>query len=267
MQKDFETQHHFTPEKEKPVFHGVLSFPHGEDPGDEKMVEIARRYLEEIGMSNTQYAFVKHTDKEHIHLHVLANRVDNDGVIIGKGLIIERGIKAARKLTEEYGLRPETGKNLDETRLEALHEPDAKRYRLYQMIREQLPGCQSLEDLEKRLLEHGVTTRYRLDDASGERVGISWRSEDLSFKGSRVDESCSLKNLVITIAQQVELQLQQRLAIERQQALEKEIRLNQENELKKGMEEEARVQRQKELHEELEERLSIRYSRGRGLRM
>src|ERR1700733_1396324 len=58
MQKDFELQHQFKPEKKKPVFHSVLSYPHGEDPGTDKMVEIGRKYLQEIGMTNTQYAMI-----------------------------------------------------------------------------------------------------------------------------------------------------------------------------------------------------------------
>src|SRR6202000_945609 len=144
----------------------------GEDPGDEKMVEIARKYLKEIRMSPTQYIMVKHTDRAHLHLHIVANRVSNTGKIVGEGLVIERGIKAARKLTQEYQLRPEMGKRLEMTKFAALHEPDAKRYRLYQAIKEALPVCERLEDLEKKLLEMGISTRYKMDRATGERQGI-----------------------------------------------------------------------------------------------
>src|SRR5579871_465740 len=87
MAADFEWQHGLMPEKEKPVYHCALSFPVGEQVGDERLVELGRRYLEKIGMGNTQYALVKHTDTEHLHIHVLANRVNNDGEPTGKGLI------------------------------------------------------------------------------------------------------------------------------------------------------------------------------------
>jgi hypothetical protein len=66
--EDFDRQMGFMPEKEKPVFHGVLSFPPGEDPGDEKMIRIARQYLQEIKMTPTQFVVVKHTDKDHLYL-------------------------------------------------------------------------------------------------------------------------------------------------------------------------------------------------------
>lgn len=204
MAVDFERQHSFTPEKEKPVFHGMLSFPAGENPGDARMVEIARQYLQEIGMTRTQFAIVKHTDKEHLHMHIVANRVDYEGQIIGKGLIVERGIKAAQKLTREYKLIPHHTKRLEQTHQEALHEPDAYRYRLYQSIKELLPACKNLVDLEKGLLEQGISMRYRQDRQSGARQGISFRIEQYCFQGSKVDPAYSLKNLERT------LELQQR---------------------------------------------------------
>jgi hypothetical protein len=218
MAEDFEIQHQLMPQKEKPVFHAVLSFPPGDSPGDGKMVEIARRYLEEIGMRDTQYALVKHMNKAHLHLHIVANRVNNEGKIIGQGLIIERGIKAAQKLTREYNLIPEQGKHLGQTNLEALHEPDAKRYRLYQVIKEHLPGCRSIEDLEKRLLEQGITTRYKMDPKSGQRCGISFRIERMSIKGSQVDKEFSFGNLQKTL----ELQLKQSLQLEQEERVRQE---------------------------------------------
>ena len=43
------------------------------------MVEIARKYLKEIGMMDTQYAVVKHLDTDKRHLHLIANRIDFNG--------------------------------------------------------------------------------------------------------------------------------------------------------------------------------------------
>ena len=222
MAEDFETQQRWANQvKENPVYHTVLSYPHGEDPGDEKLVEISNRFLQKIGVADTQHIIVKHTDKEHLHVHILANRVSNTGAIVGEGLVIERGIKAARELTEEYHLRPEQGKNLRETNWQALHEPDAKRYRLYEAIKEVLPDCQRMEDLEMRLLERGISTRFRIDRGSGERQGISFRIENYCFKGSEVDRGYSLKGLEQTLALQLKQAQEQKLALEQAQALER----------------------------------------------
>jgi hypothetical protein len=221
MVQDFETQQTWANQlKEKPVFHAVLSFPHGENPGDEKLGEIGVQFLEKIDMADTQHIIVKHTDKEHLHLHILANRVSNNGAIVGEGLVIERGIKAARELTEEYHLQPDRGKDLRQTNFQALHEPDAKRYRLYEAIKELLPGCERMEELEMRLLERGISTRYRIDRQSGARQGISFRIENYCFKGSEVDRAFSLKGLEGTLALQQKQALEQRQVMEQRRALE-----------------------------------------------
>lgn len=202
MVEDFEWQHQLMPGKEKPVFHAVLSHPPGERPEDALLARIPPDFLQQIGVVNTQYAAVLHTDKEHLHMHIIANRVNNDGEPTGKGLIIERSIKAAKELTLKYGLQVEQGKQLGRTHLEALHEPDAKRYRIYAAIREQLPECRSLEDLEERLQLQGITVRYRHDPATEQVQGISFRLDNRSFKGSRVDAEFSLKGLEKTLVMQ-----------------------------------------------------------------
>jgi hypothetical protein len=207
MAMDFEAQHRRMETKEKPVFHAVLSFRPGEVIGDKMLVELGEKYIERMGLADTQYAFVKHTDRSHLHVHVLANRVDNHGKPTAKGLIVERSIKVAGELTKEYGLQANEGKRLAITNMEAMHEPDVKRYRIYEAIREVLPRCRGIDELEKALLERGVETRWRVDERTGERQGVSFRLENRSFKGSRVDKEYSLGRLERRLAQQQELEL------------------------------------------------------------
>jgi len=281
MAADFEWQHGLMPEKEKPVFHSVLSFPPGERPTDERLVELGRRYLEEIEMLNTQYALVKHTDKEHLHVHVLANRVNNDGEPIGKGLIVERSIKAAKALTEEYGLEQNESKRLERTHLDALHEPDVKRYRIYQAIGEELPQCEGLDDLEKGLLKRGITVRYHRDQETGERQGISFRLENRSFKGSRVDEEYGLKKLERTLGLQQELRQKpelfegkefgERLRLMRNEELRREEELRVEGVRQEGLRQKELLQQevlQKELlrQQELRQTEELHVRQHRGLR-
>src|SRR5258708_39253821 len=78
MAEDFIAQSEHRPSKQKACFHAALSFYPGEKPSDETMIQIAREYLEELGIVNTQYAIVKHTDRAHLHLHILPNMEATD---------------------------------------------------------------------------------------------------------------------------------------------------------------------------------------------
>jgi hypothetical protein len=200
MAEDFIAQSELRPSKQKACFHAALSFYPGEKPSDETMIQIAREYLEELGIVNTQYAIVKHTDRAHLHLHILANMVDNDGKAIKDGWIGLRGKKVAQQLTRKYKLIPANGKNLDLTHLEAMSQSEVNRYKIYQAIVDSLPHCRTLQDLELRLMAQGIHTQYKYKGQTQELQGISFRIGKDRFKGSQIDRKFSLGNLQKALA-------------------------------------------------------------------
>ena len=49
---------------------------------DDYMLKIAEEYMGKMGITNTPYIIVRHTDKSHPHCHIMFSRVDYDGKII-----------------------------------------------------------------------------------------------------------------------------------------------------------------------------------------
>jgi len=210
MAEDFLNQQQLRPSKEKACFHSILSFYPGEKPSDEQLREIARKYLDRLGIVNTQIAVSKHTDKAHLHLHIVANMVNNEGKAISDSWIGLRGKKIAQKLTQEYKLIPALEKNLKLTHLQALSQSEADKYKIFQAIAENLPYCRTMEELEKRLLKLGIHMQYKLKGQTQERQGVSFKIGNVCFKGSQVDRKFSLAGLEKTItAQQKQVQDQQ----------------------------------------------------------
>lgn len=60
MAKDFELQQAMRPSLSKAVFHGIISFYPGEKIEDKMMVQIAKEYLQEIKIRDTQFVITKH---------------------------------------------------------------------------------------------------------------------------------------------------------------------------------------------------------------
>lgn len=195
MIQDFELQHSLRPSKKQACFHSILSFYPGENPSDKTMVEIAKKYLESIGITNTQYAITKHTDKAHLHMHIIANMVNNDGKSIKDNWIGYRGKKAAQQLTQEYRLVPALEKKLERTHLEALSQSEANKYKVCQAITESLPRCRNMEELESRLLKLEIGMQYKYKGSTDEKQGISFKIDEDCFKGSKVDRKFSLAGL------------------------------------------------------------------------
>jgi hypothetical protein len=202
MAADFENQHLLRPDKVAACFHGILSFYPGEKPTDKMMTEIAGKYLEQLGIVNTQYAISKHTDKAHLHLHIVANMVNYDGRSIRDSFIGLRGKKIAQRLTQEYKLIPALEKNLKLTHLENLSDTEASKYKVYMAISEALPVCRNMQELESRLLKQGIETQYKYKGHTNEKQGISFKIGDFCFKGSKVDRKFSFAGLQKTLSQQ-----------------------------------------------------------------
>ena len=59
----------------KAVFHASLSAAPGEQLSDEQWREIGQEYLAGMGFTDNQYVISRHTDTEHEHIHILANRI------------------------------------------------------------------------------------------------------------------------------------------------------------------------------------------------
>lgn len=200
MATDFQMQQQLRPSKKVSCFHGILSFHPDEKLSDPMLIEIAQKYLEQLKVVNTQYVIVKHTDKAHLHLHIVANMVNNYGKSINDSFIGLRGKKIAQKLTEEYKLVPAIRKDLELTHLENLSETEANRYKIYMAIAQNLPHCSTMDDLESRLQKLGIDMQYKFMGKTQEKQGVSFRIGKYCFKGSQVDRKYSLAGLEKVLA-------------------------------------------------------------------
>lgn len=202
MSEDFKRQHSLRPALSKAVFHGILSFYPGEKITDEKMVKIGREYLQKMNISDTQFCITKHIDKDHSHLHIIANLVNNNGQTIKDNWIGLKGKKVAQELTLKFGLKEAISKDLSLTHLERLNEKEANRYVIYQAILNALPHSKSLGHLEEKLAKKNIGTLYKYKGQTKELQGISFKIGDFKYKGSEIDRKFSVKNLEKAIYRQ-----------------------------------------------------------------
>ncbi len=178
-----------------PVYHISLNFARedGARLTDELMAEIAREYMQCMRIVNTQYIVCRHTDTAHPHLHIVANRVDNDGRTISDSNDNRRSVDICRQLTQEYGLRIANGK--DKVRRERLRGKDRVRYRIYDAVKAALSTCRSWSELGKSLSRRGIYIRFRYDTARGRIIGISFTADGCTFSGSKIDRAMSYYTL------------------------------------------------------------------------
>lgn len=195
MVEDFKDQTLLNSRLKNTVGHISLSFSPKDAPRmtDALMTQIAKEYMQRMGIVDTQYLLVRHLDQPHPHCHLVYNRVGNNGQTISDKNIKIRNARVCRELTEKYGLHLAADKN--DVRREQLHEPDKTRYEIHDAIRGALPRSRNWDELGKHLKERGISMRYKYCGNTGRTQGVLFSKNGFEFSGSKIDRQFSFVKL------------------------------------------------------------------------
>ena len=209
---DFNLQASMRPNVQKAVCHTILSFSanDAERLTDAMMVKIANEYLEKMGYADTQSLIVRHSDRQHPHLHICINRIGNDGKTITDRNEKYRSTKICRELTERYGLTIGEGKQ--KVNRPRLRREDKLRYVIFDAIKAVLPQSKNWKGFVAGLEQQGITTRFKTKGNTDVVQGIIFAKEGCSFSGSKIDRSCSFARLNETLNQNSQQQRYEELA-------------------------------------------------------
>jgi hypothetical protein len=179
----------------KPVCHISLDFSAQDKDklSNALMVQIARDYMQRMGIVDTQYIIGRHYDKEHPHIHLVYNRVDNNGKTISDSNDRFRSEKICKELTEKYGLYFASGK--ENVKRHRLKEPDKTKYLINDALELLVPKCKNWEQLISELQKHGIKTEFKFKSNSDEIQGVRFEKGKYSFSGSKIDRQFSFSKI------------------------------------------------------------------------
>lgn len=191
----FQYQAQLNHKVEKPVGHIALGFSAQDKEvlSDELMVKIAQEYMEKMGITNTQYFIGRHFDKEHPHLHIAFNRVNNDGKTITDKNERYRSEKICKEITRKYDLYYASGK--ENVKYNRLKEPDKTKYEIYDTIKTAIPNSNSWQSLIDNLQKSEIQVQFKYKGKTDEIQGVTFIKNGLSFSGSKVDKTFSFSKL------------------------------------------------------------------------
>lgn len=199
MAADFEFQRQQNPGISKPVGHIALSFK----PEDKKkltdgmMATIAREYMELMGIKDTQFLLVRHTDNDNPHCHIVFNRIGYNGKTISDKNDFRRNEKVCKQLKDKYGLTYATGKN--HTRAERLRGKDKVKYEVYLAVKDALRHAVTWSQFRKELHRRGVELDFAMRAKGSRRIadiqGLNFTKDGVTFKASQIDRSFSYSRL------------------------------------------------------------------------
>ena len=193
--QSFIDQTELNPRVSKVVGHISLSFSVQDSPklNNEWMAQIAREYMEKMGIKDTQYIIGRHFDKEHPHIHIAFNRIDNNGKTISDRNDRFRSEKICKELTAKHGLYFADGK--EKVKEHHLKEPDKTKYEIYQALKAETTRCRDWKTLLSHLKMQDIDVRFKYKGNSQEVQGIIFEKNSYLFNGSKVDRSFSYSKI------------------------------------------------------------------------
>ena len=193
--RSFCMQTEMNPGLKKPVGHIALSYSVVDAPKltDEKMVQLAQEYMREMKITDTQYIIVRHQDREHPHVHIVFNRIDNNGKTISDSNDMYRNEQVCKKLKEKHGLYFAKGK--EQVKQHRLKEPDKTKYEIYTAVKNEIGKLRNWQQLKEQLTEKGIGIQFKYKGQTDEIQGVSFSKGEYMFKGSEIDRSFSYSKL------------------------------------------------------------------------
>jgi Relaxase/Mobilisation nuclease domain len=199
---EFGISRQLRPEIKKPVYHASLSLPLGQSLDDLTWRSIIHDYLEGMGFSNCQFTAVRHVEKEHDHVHIVASRITLDGELVDDSWDYRRSEVLVRALEQKYQLTPTTpswekerrGQTTGEYRQLERTGEDSIRLKLQALIDRASLAAPSMPELLHTLKDQGVDARVTYTRTSKVK-GISYELDGIAFSGTHLGKAYTFPGL------------------------------------------------------------------------
>ncbi|RYC51043.1 relaxase/mobilization nuclease domain-containing protein [Flagellimonas olearia] len=203
MTQEFNLVRQLRPGLGNAVFHVSLNLPYSDQLDDKEFASLGCDYLMNMGLDNNQFIMYRHTDTEHEHIHIVANRVRYSGRITSDSNIKRRSREVINDLERKYGLtqipaktsakKPLTQKEIEKT-LRTGTVPT-------KLILQNKIGCaiskaKDTAGFIKLLKEHNISPKFNVSKTTGRVSGISFKYEGVIYKGSSLGKKYSWNSIV-----------------------------------------------------------------------
>lgn len=180
------------PQLRKTVMHVSLSAAVGEKLTDEQWTAIGQRYLRGMGFTDNQFVMTRHTDTEHEHIHILANRVTHGGEVVSDGQDYKRQETIMREIERDYCLQRVAPSIEAERKAPTKGEIEgairtgqpSTRQQLQQLADAAAKDCSDFTTYQERLEAAGVELVPVAQLQGAKLSGLSYRLDGVTMKGS-----------------------------------------------------------------------------------
>src|SRR5690606_22309256 len=182
------------------------NFAQGENVSNEKMLAVAREYMEQMGFDDNPYFIFRHHDSNHPHCHILALRTKFDGSTVSDSNNYKRSEKIVRQLERKYGLQQAVASDLsilrapDKDELEMVRRTAraSRKMVLQEKVNTALLKSSTLKTFITHLEQAGVQVHFN-QPSTGRVSGITYFMDDFRAKGQALGNRYKWANIIKTL--------------------------------------------------------------------
>ncbi|WP_347268562.1 relaxase/mobilization nuclease domain-containing protein [Paracoccus sp. (in: a-proteobacteria)] len=180
----------------QPVMHIVVSYdPRDGDPSNEDMRQDAAEVLRGLGLSENQAMVIRHRDKDHAHMHIMANRVGADGRVVSDSNSYAKAEAALRQIEAERGLTAVAGRHAPDMEGQRMTGPrsshDPRQHTAPESVRQTLLTARSKQALDSGLARDGW--RMEITQKPGKKPGaVLIGPEGQRIGAGKIDRNATL---------------------------------------------------------------------------
>ena len=178
---------------QRPMFHVSLSLHHDDVVSAVTWRKIIRRYLREMGYKNCPYIAIRHSDRLHDHVHIIASRITHAGELVSDSWDYLKSQNVLRRIEADFELTPCPSSNECYERPPKIWEIQKNQQELRRwmqnMVRETAIQSANLPELVANLAQKQINVRFTPQGLRYEwRIDTYWdengNAQPTSYTGS-----------------------------------------------------------------------------------
>ena len=209
--QQFNEVRNLNPKLSKPVLHASLSFAHSDQLSNQDKVDIAKQMAKDFGFENNQYVVIEHGDRQHQHLHIVANRVGYDARTVSDSNNYKRIANFCRSIEKKHQLEQVLSPRKFLSKEERmLPRQDIRKEALKEAIAKFLKQSTTMKEFQNKITAKGYEIELGRGIAFTDAQAVRFKGSEVGFPLLKIEKQL-IQNKQLQLEEQKKASLAQQL--------------------------------------------------------
>ncbi len=187
--QQFNEVRYLNPKLSKPVLHASLSFAHSDQLSHQDKIDIGKQLAKDFGFENNQYVVIEHGDRQHQHLHIVANRVGYDAKTVSDSNNYKRMANFCRSMEKKHHLEQVLSPRKFLSKEERmLPRQDIRKEALKEAIAKFLKQSTTMKEFQNKITAKGYEIELGRGIAFTDAQAVRFKGSEVGFALLKIEK-------------------------------------------------------------------------------